>query len=308
MPQKKSCKKWGFFITLIVTANLVGFNPALAFSHQDFTRLAERVRVLEAKALGAPEKAAQNFEGLEQSVHALEVKVLSPQENTAISMCERVYAQEKLVTQAIQSKTAALKTWDKHHSVITTCLRSKPNPDGGGFAPLNDFWLDQDCVKTQAAIKEASLMAYDLVIQNTKGLFQAEQTAAKSVGAVCYLEFNPPLASPDKDFKRLLERVRVLEAKVLNAQEKAALAMCERVYAQEKLVTQAIKQKQDRVTIWNWSMGCGIHTAYFDVDCFKKERQKRDQEFAKLDLEIQTAQQELKSTQAEAKSAGAVCN
>ena len=306
MPQKKSCKKLGFFITLIVTANLVGFNPALAFSHQDFTRLAERVRVLEAKALGAPEKAAQNFEGLEQSVHALEVKVLSPQENTAISMCERVYAQEKLVTQAIQSKNAASKTWDKHRSNDTTCLRPYQWKD------IKTFRVDQDCLKTQAKIKEAALMPYDLVIKTTEGLFQAEQTVAKSVGAVCYLEFNPPLASPDKDFKRLLERVRVLEAKVLNAEEKAALAMCERVYAQEKLVTQAIKKKQDSERYWNIfgdpAFVCDIRTAYPKWDCFKRESQKRDQEFSQRDQEVQTAQQELNSAQAEAKSAGAVCN
>ena len=310
MPQMKTVKKYGFFITLIVTANLVGFNPALAFSDQDFAHLEGRVRALDVKVLGAPEKPAGNIESLERSVRALELKVLSPQENLAIAMCMRVYTDEKLVSQAVQNKNTALKNWDKKNGLA--CLRFKPNPYGGGFAPLDIGFADQDCLKTQAVKKAAALAKYDVVVKSTETEFQVAQDLAKSQGAVCGLVFNPPLASVDKDFKRLLERVRALEDKVFNAQQKAKVAICEKVHAHEMRVTQAIKQKRDSVNFWK-TYGdpvevCHIGTPYPDYDCLKRKQAQRDQEFRQRDQEIQTAQQELNSARAEAKSAGAVCN
>jgi hypothetical protein len=147
MPQKKSCKKW-VFITLIVTANLVGFNPALAFSDKDFARLEQRVRELEAKVFDA-------------------------QQNAKIAICEKVYLHERLYQQAIQRKQDTASSW-RYHTPINRCIE----PGSWGYTPPN-------CVKEKEAQRDQEFSQRDQEVQTAQQELNSAQAEAKSAGAVC---------------------------------------------------------------------------------------------------------------------------
>ena len=149
MLQKKTVKKYGFFMGLIVIANLVGFNPALAFSDQDFAHLLGRVRALEDKVFDAQQKAR-------------------------IAICEKVHSGEQAVKTAHDLKTNASIHWNLYH--IEEC----PMLSGVKYGKRQ-----QACDDAKYKRKAAELKPYDQHVETAENALKSAQAEAKSAGAVC---------------------------------------------------------------------------------------------------------------------------